>query len=106
MTLVGDVPRFNQDPSLCVYTLSGKSSHSCSLSLDNVKKQRTIYDDTLKRLSKDFGVSYLTIDKDLCAGHVCAMSKGDAILYRDKNHLNIIGSKLVGKSLAERLVFD
>jgi hypothetical protein len=70
-----------------------------------VERQRSIYDNILKRLSKEFGLTYLTIDKDLCADDVCAMFKGETILYRDKNHLNIIGSKLVGKSLADRLSF-
>jgi peptidoglycan/LPS O-acetylase OafA/YrhL len=105
VTLVGDVPRFNQNPSLCVYSVSAKPSLSCSLSLEDVERQRSIYDNILKRLGKEFGLTYLTIDKDLCADDVCAMSKGETILYRDKNHLNIIGSKLVGKSLADRLSF-
>lgn len=105
VTLVGDTPRFNQDPSLCVYSVPGKSSSSCSLSLEDVERQRSIYDDILKRLGKEFGLTYLTIDMDFCADKVCAMSKGETIFYRDNNHLNIIGSKLVGKSLADRLSF-
>ncbi|CAO6125211.1 COG1835 Predicted acyltransferases [Candidatus Pelagibacterales bacterium] len=105
VTLVGNVPRFNQDPSLCVYSFSWKSSTSCSLSLKDVERQQSIYDDILKRLSKEFGLKYLQIYKDLCADDVCSMSKGDMILYRDNNHLNIIGSKLIGKSLAHRLSF-
>jgi hypothetical protein len=105
VTLVGNVPRFNQDPSLCVYSFSWKSSTSCSLSLKDVERQQSIYDDILKRLSKEFGLKYLQIYKDLCADDVCSMSKGDMILYRDNNHLNIIGSKLIGKSLADRLSF-
>jgi hypothetical protein len=105
ITLVSDVPRFSQDPSLCVYSVFGKSSVSCSLSLKDVEQQRSTYDDILKRLSKEFGLTYLTIDKSLCANNVCSMLKDDTILYRDNNHLNIIGSKLVGKSLAERLSF-
>ena len=105
VTLVGDVPRFSQDPGLCVYAISGKSSSSCSLSLEDVERQRSIYDNILVRLSEKFGLTYLSVDRDLCADNVCAMSIGDSILYRDNNHLNIIGSKLVGKSLADRLSF-
>jgi peptidoglycan/LPS O-acetylase OafA/YrhL len=105
VTLVGNVPHFNQDPSLCVYSVSWKSSASCSLSLKDVERQQSIYDDILKRLGEEFGLTYLQIYKDLCADDVCSMSKGNMILYRDNNHLNIIGSKLVGKSLADRLSF-
>jgi peptidoglycan/LPS O-acetylase OafA/YrhL len=105
VTLVGDVPSFNQDSRFCVFFIFGKSSSSCSLSLEDAERQQSIYNDILKRLSEEHGLKYLPIDKDLCANDTCAMSKGDTILYRDNNHLNIIGSKLVGKSLAERLSF-
>jgi hypothetical protein len=106
VTLVGDIPRFSQDPSMCVYSVFGKSSVSCYLSLGDVERQRSIYDDILKRIGKEFALTYLPIDKDLCSGDVCSMSKDDTILYRDNNHLNIIGSKLVGKALADRLSFN
>jgi hypothetical protein len=103
VTLVGDVPRFNQDPGLCVYSLSAQSRSSCVLSRDDVRRQSSTYESILMRLAKEYGLTYLKIDDDLCAENVCGMAKGDTILYRDNNHLNIAGSKLVGKSLAERL---
>ena len=105
VTLVGNVPRFNQDPSLCVYSVSWKLNTSCFLSLKDVERQQLIYDNILKRLGEEYGLTYLPIYKDLCADDVCGMSNGKSILYRDNNHLNIIGSKLVGKSLADRLSF-
>jgi peptidoglycan/LPS O-acetylase OafA/YrhL len=105
VTLVGNVPRFNQDPSLCVYSVSWKLNTSCFLSLKDVERQQSIYDNILKRLGEEYGLTYLPIYKDLCADDVCGMSNGKSILYRDNNHLNIIGSKLVGKSLADRLSF-
>lgn len=105
VTLLGDVPVFNQDPSLCVYFFSGRSSISCTLTLEDVDRQRSIYDHILRSLGKDFGLTYLPIDKSLCEGNVCAMSKGKTILYRDSNHLNIIGSKFVGRFIADRLSF-
>jgi peptidoglycan/LPS O-acetylase OafA/YrhL len=103
ITLVSDVPRFNQDAALCVYSHMGKPSSSCILSREEVRHQREVYDGILARLAKDFKVSYLRIDETLCSELACGMSKDDQILYRDNNHLNIIGSKLVGKSLAEML---
>ena len=70
-----------------------------------MERQRLIYDDVLDSLANELGLSYLRIDETLCSEKVCGMSKGDTILYRDKNHLNIIGSKIVGKFLAERLLY-
>jgi len=103
VTLVGDVPRFSQDPGLCVYSFSAQSRSSCVLSRDDVRRQSSPYESILMRLAKEYGLTYLKIDDDLCVENVCGMAKGDTILYRDNNHLNIVGSKLVGKSLAERL---
>lgn len=105
ITLVGDIPRFTKGPELCKYSFSDKLGASCSLSIEDVKRQRAIYDGVLNRLAIDFGLSYLQLDEALCSEDACSMSKDDEILYRDNNHLNIIGSKLVGKSLAVRLPF-
>ena len=105
ITLVGDVPRFNQNPGLCVYSYMGKTAASCLLSIEDVNRQRAVYDEILNRLARNFGLGYLRIDEALCSELACGMSKDDKILYRDKDHLNIMGSKLIGKSLAERISF-
>ena len=103
VSLVGDIPRFNQDPGLCVYSLSTQSRSSCVLSRDDVERQSSAYDGILKRLANEYDLTYISIDENFCVDNSCGMAKGDTILYRDNNHLNIIGSKLVGKSLAEHL---
>ena len=106
VTLVGDVPRFNQDAGQCVYSSPLKPKASCTLSRNNVEQQLSVYNNILERLAREYGLTYLSIYEDLCVDNLCSMSKDDAILYRDDNHLNIIGSKLVGKSLAERLPLE
>lgn len=106
VTLVGDVPRFNQDAGQCVYSSPLKPKASCTLSHNNVEQQLSVYNNILERLAREYGLTYLSIYEDLCVDNLCSMSKDDAILYHDDNHLNIIGSKLVGKSLAERLPLE
>jgi peptidoglycan/LPS O-acetylase OafA/YrhL len=103
VSLVGDIPRFNQDPGLCVYSFSTQSRSSCVLSRDDVKRQSSTYEGVLKRLANEYGLTYISIDEDFCVANSCGMAREGTILYRDNNHLNIIGSRLVGKSLAERL---
>jgi peptidoglycan/LPS O-acetylase OafA/YrhL len=103
VTLVSDVPVFNPDPSLCIYSVPGKLNAPCILTLAEVDRQRMVYDVVLERLTNELGVRYLRIDKTLCSEKVCAMFKDDKILYRDNHHLNITGSKIVGQYLAERL---
>jgi hypothetical protein len=100
VTLVGDVPTFDKDPIQC---LSRKLSADCILSIEDVERQRMIYDNVLARLAKEFRLNYVRIDETFCSDKICSMSQGDSILYRDNHHLNIIGSKTVGKFLATEL---
>lgn len=106
VVLVGDVPRFNQEPGYCVYATSMKFSSSCQLSIDEIKKQRSRYESILKQLSSVHDIRYLSIDGPLCSEDKCSMISGNAVVYRDNNHLNIIGSKIVGKHLAEKLASE
>ncbi len=105
VSLLGDVPRFKGDPGLCVYKLPYKRDYSlCSLSIDDVEVQRSVYRSILKRLSSEHGVAYIDIDKPLCSQSKCSMINEESILYRDKNHLNILGSKIVGSYVAKSLL--
>ena len=102
VTLVGDVPTFNKNPIQC---LSRKLSANCILSIRDVELQRMIYDNVLDRLANEFRLNYVRIDEIFCSDKICSMSQGNSILYRDNHHLNIIGSKIVGKFLAAKLSF-
>lgn len=106
VSLVGDVPKFPRDPGYCVYDFaSQKASSMCQISNEEVEKQRRTYRSTLQRLSSENDVLYVDIDHPLCTEDNCSMTSGEFVLYRDNNHLNIIGSKLVGKYLADKLRF-
>lgn len=48
------------------------------------------------------GVELLNTAEYFCDNKVCSMNKGDALLYRDSNHLNNIGSRF----LANRMLTD
>jgi peptidoglycan/LPS O-acetylase OafA/YrhL len=100
VTLVGDVPSFNLNPIQC---LARKLNADCILSIEDVERQRMIYDDVLDRLANEFRLNYVRIDETFCSDKICSMSQGDSILYRDNHHLNIIGSKTVGRFLAAKL---
>ena len=102
VTLVGDVPSFNLNPIQC---LARKLSADCILSIEDVERQRMIYDNVLDRLANEFRLNYVRIDEIFCSDKICSMSQGNSILYRDNHHLNIIGSKIVGKFLAAKLSF-
>lgn len=103
VTLVGDVPRFPHDPGYCAYSLPSMPAPPCTISVDEAERQRQVYRGVLQRLAEEHNASYVEIDNPLCEAETCAMKKEGSVLYRDDNHLNILGSKLVGKYLADHL---
>jgi peptidoglycan/LPS O-acetylase OafA/YrhL len=103
VTILGDVPRFSYEPGFCLYAKSSKFSESCYLSIADVGLQKRVYEPILQRLSTELGIRYLSIDSPMCSLNRCSIVVNDAVIYRDKNHLNIIGSRLIGKYLVNQL---
>ena len=62
-----------------------------------------IYKSILVELSSKFKVTYLDISSPLCDDDQCWMVDNKLVLYRDGSHLNIIGSKLIGDFIAQKL---
>lgn len=103
VSLVGDVPRFNKDPGFCAYVLPFQDTSSCDLPIADVEIQRRAYVPILQQLSLDFGVKYANIDDGLCDESKCRMTDGVSVFYRDNNHLNIPGSRIIGAQIAKML---
>jgi peptidoglycan/LPS O-acetylase OafA/YrhL len=107
VSLVGDIPRYPKDPGYCAFAppfgLSFSRTAYCQIPAAEAQAQRGLYDPILRRLSAEFGVVYVPIDAPLCSAQSCSMIKGDTVMYRDRNHLNINGSQFIGAYLARRL---
>ena len=104
MILIGDVPRYSIDASACVYRNAlNKAPASCVISKDDANSQRNLYASSLRSLSHDFSIPYIDVYAPLCGPDSCSMINDTSILYRDKNHLNIMGSRLIGSYLAQVL---
>jgi peptidoglycan/LPS O-acetylase OafA/YrhL len=102
--IVGDVPRYSTDATSCVYrNRLNQSDKSCAMSKNDAAIQKNVYSNTLGRLAANFNVPYIDLHAPLCSSDSCSMINGDSILYRDNNHLNILGSRLVGIHLAKNL---
>ena len=105
--LIGDIPEFDTHPEDCLFgknVLAAKSQ--CSIDISDAMQQASVYHDTLTKLSADFSVNYYPISEPLCTEDQCRMIQGTTILYRDQDHLNIPGSILIGKHLANLLTRD
>jgi len=101
--LTDDVPLFPFTPDKC----KGKrwlatKDLSCEMSVEESKKQSAVYIEALNNVVKNRpNVRVLNVGKYLCGDKICNMTKGDEILYRDNNHLNLNGSLYIGKRLVE-----
>ncbi|PCI80799.1 MAG: hypothetical protein COB20_02660 [SAR86 cluster bacterium] len=99
--LVGDIPRHETHPQDCLFgknVLAAKSQ--CSIDRTDAMRQASVYHNTLTRLSLDFSINYYPISEPFCTEERCRMILDTTIHYRDKDHLNIPGSILIGKYLA------
>jgi len=70
-------------------------------------KKANQYEEMLKRiLTKNPNIQLLQTMKYFCHEKECSMIQGGELLYRDNNHLNINGSKYLGKKItSENLEF-
>lgn len=102
--ILGDIPKYIKDAQVCAYAKNSVEAISyCYLYLDAVEYQRNMYGGVLTKLSKDYNVPYIDIYSPLCTETKCGMIKNNNLLYRDDNHLNILGSELIGRYVAEKL---
>jgi hypothetical protein len=92
--LVEDVPVFPFDAVRCQGRrwLSRKPS-TCEMNRVDAEIQFNSYEDALRRIAVAHPATKIIFIRDnFCDKTVCRMTKGDALLYRDSNHLNINGS--------------
>lgn len=105
VVLIGDIPRYDIHPEECVNKVVAMKN-LCSISKAEALEQANSYHDTLNELSSNFSIDYHPISEPLCTENQCSMFLGTNILYRDNDHLNITGSILIGKYLANFLRGD
>ena len=105
--LLGDVPYFKLEPSACLgrEVLLRKANEDCEVSIEEVDTQIELYDSSLRALAKEIDIEYLPTNTQLlCNDKLCSMINDGTLLYRDSNHLNVLGSRLIGSDFASRLL--
>jgi peptidoglycan/LPS O-acetylase OafA/YrhL len=97
-----DVPVFPFDPQKCKGSRRFTKNAVCTMPRMAAKSQENVYHDSLMKVVENRpSVKLLPLAKYLCDEESCSMTKDNSVLYRDPNHLNIIGSTLVGRRLVE-----
>lgn len=92
--ITDDVPNFSFDPALC------KFQGNCTEV--GFKDRYASYINTLKSVVLEVpSVTLIESASYLCDKEVCFMGRDGVLYYRDNNHLNINGSKLIGQMIAK-----
>lgn len=95
--LTDDVPYFTFDPKFCKFQRPLSSEKNCSEERVYFDREYLLYKPILNEVLKiDPRINIIETSKFFCDESKCKMEMDDLLLYRDKNHLNINGSKFVG----------
>ena len=95
--LTDDVPYFTFDPKFCKFQRPLSSERNCSEKRLYFDRQYLLYKPILNEVMKiDPRINVIETSKFFCDESKCKMEMDGLLLYRDKNHLNINGSKYVG----------
>lgn len=99
-----DIPKFEFDAMDCKYRLAPILPFArCTEERTLFEKQYATYSDSLRdTVRKVPGAHLLNTAWYFCDNYLCSMNRGEALLYRDDNHLNDSGSRfLVDRMLAD-----
>ena len=75
----------------------------CSVPRDYIVSTEKTYQAALDAVArKRPDLHYLELKDQLCHEDLCSMVRGGVLMYRDNNHLNIPGSRYIGKIVVEK----
>jgi peptidoglycan/LPS O-acetylase OafA/YrhL len=102
--LTDDTPKFGFDPQRCKFSHPLSRLSYCDESSQSYRQMLASYVPMLEASeSSNPQVHLIHLDDLFCDDAVCRMAIDGRILFRDNNHVNILGSQLVGVALAKRL---
>jgi peptidoglycan/LPS O-acetylase OafA/YrhL len=102
VTLMSDLPQFNFDPQRCKFQRPLITNTQCDEPIENHIVNMQTYWPALKEVqTKNPDVRLLDVSGVMCAKGRCSMAPQGQLLYRDNNHLNILGSQYVGTHVAK-----
>ena len=100
--ITDDVPNFSFAPQLCKYSRRFSYMNNCIDDGNYFSKQYDNYYPVLQEIQKEIsGVEMIHTAKYFCQNGFCSMAKNGKLFYRDNHHLNINGSKYLGRKIVE-----
>lgn len=104
VVLMMDTPDFGYGPESCLYTETDDTP-ICSIGSEQHRAEQNRYAETFERIAKHPNVELVDVSDAVCDAARCSMIIDDTLLYRDNDHLNLIGSELAGNLLVSRSQF-
>ena len=99
--IVDDIPNFPFFVTHCKYARFSFSKRVCDSEISYYESQHSYYP-SLQYIEKSFShVKILQTKQYFCTQSTCSMLIDDKLLYRDYDHLNILGSKYLGNRLLD-----
>jgi peptidoglycan/LPS O-acetylase OafA/YrhL len=100
VVLMDDIPIFPINAERCAYTNRLWVTHRCDASINEVTKNPVDFVPLVKALQARYPhLVYVNPSSYLCDSNECHMAQLGQLLYRDRNHLGILGSQYVGQQL-------
>lgn len=104
VVLIGDTPKFAFDPQRCKYRRPLSSGTQCEISASLVRAQQDTYWPLFQAVQRTLPkVRLITLEKVFCHDDLCSMAIEDKVMFRDSNHLNILGSRRVANFIQQNL---
>ena len=104
VVLMMGTPDFVYGPERCIYT-DGAEAAACSMPIEQHQSAQEAYRAVFESIAKHPRVELIDVSDVVCDGLNCGMINGESLLYRDNDHLNLIGSDLAGVSLLGKSAF-
>ena len=101
--IVDDVPVFSFHPKQCKFTRPLSFKNNCEEDKNYFDKKYQAYAPAIELLKKNNNVAVINTVALFCGDKNCTMEKDGKLLYRDDQHLNIEGSRYIGKFIADEM---
>jgi hypothetical protein len=104
VVLMMDAPDFGFDPALCVYE-SKLNDARCEITRKQHDSDQAVYRELFAAIAEHPNVELVDVSEAICSQTTCSMLNEGRLLYRDNDHLNLIGSQLAGELLVQKSKF-
>lgn len=99
--LVEDVPRFPFYPQRCKYSGAAfREANRCDGTSEETLTNQSHYAHAQRVVAAATGAKMIPVLDLFCGASTCSMAPDAQLLFRDRHHLNVNGSRLVGTRLA------